>query len=80
MLKIKLKAFQSTHGQSSYIKKSMAWSTIRCQNDFYEWSLITDYQTVGGRLEFVVRILGGSPKLSSSGLAIPMTNLIVQNL
>ena len=81
MLKIKLKAFQSTHGQSSYIKKTMAWSTIRCQNNFYEWHcLITDHQTVGGRLEFVARILGGSPKLSSSGLAISMTNLIVQNL
>jgi hypothetical protein len=35
---------------------------------------------VGGQLEFVARILGGYPKLSSSGLAISMTNLIVQNL
>ena len=31
-------------------------------------------------MEFVARILGGSPKLSSSWLAISMTNLIVQNL
>jgi hypothetical protein len=31
------------------------------------------------RLEFIARILGGSLELSS-GLAIPMTNLIVQNL
>ena len=36
-------------------------------------------RSVGGRLEFVTQILGGSPKLSSSGLAISMTNLIVQN-
>ena len=33
-----------------------------------------------GRLEFVTQAFGGSPKLSSSGLAISMTNLIVQNL
>ena len=36
-------------------------------------------RSVGGQLEFVTWILGGSPKLSSSGLAIFMTNLIVQN-
>ena len=34
----------------------------------------------GGRLEFVTQAFGGSQKLSSSGLAISMTNLIVQNL
>ena len=37
-------------------------------------------RSVGGRLEFVTWILGGSLKLSSSGLAISMTNLLVQNL
>jgi hypothetical protein len=31
-------------------------------------------------MEFVARILGDSPKLTSIGLAISMTNLIVQNL
>ena len=33
-------------------------------------------RSVGGRLEFITQILGGSPKLFSSGLAISMTNLI----
>ena len=33
----------------------------------------------GGRLEFVTQAFRGSPKLSSSGLAISMTNQIVQN-
>ena len=33
-----------------------------------------------GRLVFVKRLLGGSLKLSSSGLTISLTNLIVQNL
>ena len=37
-------------------------------------------RSVGGPLEFVTRLLGDSLKLSSSGLAISMTNLIVQNL
>ena len=32
-----------------------------------------------GQLEFVTQMLGGSMKLSSTGLAISMTNLIVQN-
>ena len=30
----------------------------------------------GGRLEFVMQVFGDSPKLSSSGLAITMTNLM----
>ena len=33
-------------------------------------------RSVGGRLEFILRILGGSLKLSSSGLAFSMTNQI----
>ena len=33
-------------------------------------------RSVRGRLEFITQILGGSPKLSNSGLAISMTNLI----
>ena len=33
-------------------------------------------RSVGGWLEFITQILGGSMKLSSSGLAIYMTNLI----
>ena len=33
-------------------------------------------RSVGGRLEFITQILEDSPKLSSSGLAISMTNLI----
>ena len=33
-----------------------------------------------GWLEFITQAFGGSPKLSSSGLAIPMTNLVVQNV
>ena len=37
-------------------------------------------RSVGGLLEFVARILGGSLKLCSSGLAISLTNLIVQTL
>ena len=37
-------------------------------------------RSVGGRLEFVTQLLGGSLKLSSSGLAISITNLIVRNL
>jgi hypothetical protein len=37
-------------------------------------------RSIGGQLEFVARILGGSLKLSSSGLAISMTDLIVQNI
>ena len=32
------------------------------------------------QLEFIAQILGGSLEFSSSGLAIPMTNLIVQSL
>ena len=34
----------------------------------------------GGRLEFVMQAFGGFPKLSSCGLAISVTNPIVQNL
>ena len=33
----------------------------------------------GGRLELVTQAFGGSPKLSSRGLSISMTNPIVQN-
>ena len=37
-------------------------------------------RSFGGWLVFVKRLLGGSLKLSSSGLTISLTNLIVQNL
>ena len=41
-----------------------------------------DMESVGGELEFVTRLLGAAPILStsSSGLAYSMTNMIVHNL
>jgi hypothetical protein len=41
--------------------------------------LTSNYAPARGWLEFVTQAFGGSPKLSSSGLAISMTNPIVQN-
>ena len=33
----------------------------------------------GGRFEFFTQAFGDSPKISSSGLAVSMTNPVVQN-